>query len=105
MKRENIDSYDIKTVDDSVHEENETAAKGRPFVRRKYGSTIEDETATAVALDQDVLFASEDQDEPEHDAKNLPRIIGPAIAKQQIKNRLQEAKKDFELHPVPKTPA
>jgi hypothetical protein len=95
MKRENIDSYDTKTVDDSVHEENETVAKGRPFVRKKYGSTIEDETATAVALDQDVLFASEDQDEPEHDAKTLPRIVGPATAKQQIKNRLQEAKKDF----------
>src|ERR1700675_4241564 len=90
---ETIDAYNTNTVDDSVHDENETATEGKPLVSKKFRSTIEDdETATAVQLDKDVLFSPE-EDEPEHNAEKLLRNIDPATAKRQTKNRLQEAMK------------
>src|SRR6266568_5986633 len=102
---ETLDSCDTKTVDDSGHEENETATEGRPLVRKKYGSTIEDdEAAIAEQLDKDVLFEPQDQDEPEHVAKNLSRVVASKIAKQQTKNRLQEAMKDFMFVEAEKPP-
>jgi hypothetical protein len=100
---ETLDPCDTKTVDVSVHEENETATEGKPLVRKKYGSTIEDdETATAEQLDKNVLLEP-DQDEPEHDAETLLRIVDPATAKQQTKTRLQEAMKNFTFVEAEKT--
>jgi hypothetical protein len=89
-----LDFYDKKTADDSIHEENETASEGGRFVRKQFRSTIDEETAVAAPLDGDILFASE-EDQPEHDAKQLPRFVDPALAKQQMGTRLKEAKKDF----------
>ena len=91
-----LDPCDTKLANNSVHNENETATEGKPLVRKKYNRTIEDdETATAAQLDQDVLLEPRDQEEPEHDARALSLTVKPAIARQQVKDRLQEAMKEF----------
>jgi hypothetical protein len=40
---ETLDPCDTKTVKDSAHEEQKTATEGKPLVKKKYGSTIEDD--------------------------------------------------------------
>jgi len=102
---ETLDPHDTKTVNNSVHEENETATEGKPLVRKKFRSTIEDdETAAAVQLDKDVLLEPQDQDDSEHDAETLLRVVDSVIAKQQTKTRLQEAMKNFTFVEAEKTP-
>jgi hypothetical protein len=94
-----LDPSDTITTDNSAHnnnkKDNKTATKGVPLVRKQYHRTIEDdETASPKKIDFDKFFDTQDQDAPEY-ATNLPRDVGPALAKQQIKDKLQEAMTNF----------
>jgi hypothetical protein len=39
--RQTLDTYDMKAVDDTVHEDRKTLVKGKPLEKEKYRGTIE----------------------------------------------------------------
>jgi hypothetical protein len=93
-------------ADDDLQQDNETATKGGPLVKRKHGRTADHITVSANALDADLLPLPEpDQVEDDEDKEHeLPRNIDPTIVKQQNKERLKEAMKDFMFTEAEKPP-
>jgi hypothetical protein len=103
------DSDDKIDNNDAVQDENETSRLGTSVVKKRHGNTIDHGTVSATPLDADFLptaHDTDDDDESEAPESELPRDVAPAIAKQQIKEKLADAQKKFgNLPKEQKTPA
>jgi hypothetical protein len=110
------DDNEIEASDDRLDDndesqnENQTNRLGAAIVKKKHGSTIDRATVSATPLDTDLLPTAQDSDaddvESEELEPELPRAVAPATAKQQIKEKLADAQKQFgKLPKEQKTPA
>lgn len=109
--RQTLDSYDKKTVDDSIHENNKTLSKGETLVKEKYGNTIEaadkDRPVQTDIDDEDRNFGSLDRESKDNgkDNPSLPRLTKDEDVKKQGKVNLKAAMATFQLPKLPKEPS
>jgi hypothetical protein len=102
------DNDDKIEENDSIHEEDKTATKGAPLVKKKHGRTVDHKTVFANQLDAELLptttpeqertevrrgKTAEDDEEKESDLRK-----DSAIVKQKNKERLEAAKKGFDFN-------
>ncbi len=113
---EQIEDDDIHEAD-SIHEENKTATKGAPFVKKKHGRTVDHTTVPANPVDADLLagLAVEETEvvevrrgkkveDDKEVASKLPRLTDAETAKKQMKGKLAAAKKGFVMPEVDADP-
>jgi hypothetical protein len=109
--RRTLDTYDMKAVDDIVHEDNKTGRKGKPLVKEKYRGTIEtadnDRPLQSDADDEGRNFDATDRESNDtgNDSPSLSRLTKDEEAKQQLKDKTKAAKATFELPKLPKDAA
>jgi hypothetical protein len=94
-------------ADDDLQQDNETATEGARFVKRKHGSTVDHITVSANSLDAEMLPEPDSEqeqievrrgkraeDDEEHETE-LPRLVAPKTAKQQMSEKLAAAQANY----------
>jgi hypothetical protein len=112
------DEPDYLDQDNNEQEYSQTQREGARFVKEKHSRTADHVTVVANPVDADLLPLPESEQEQievrrgataeddEEREPELPRVVAPSTAKQQIKKKLDAALADFgKLPKLPKEPA
>jgi hypothetical protein len=112
------DEPDYLDQDNNEQEYSKTQREGAPLLKKKHSRTADHVTVSANPVDADLLPLPESEQEQievrrgataeddEEREPELPRVVAPSTAKQQIKEKLDAALADFgKLPKLPKEPA